>query len=171
MDRKELVNQIETAGRESRERNDEVSEVLTKLIVFRINEKSYALPASLIREIVLDVPLFYVPFVPPYVRGFINRHGEPYTVIDLNMLFEQKKLDSSTFFILNIEGDQAAFMISDVSEIQKTPESRIHKLTLRDDHEDFFISSVTSADGSEIFILNSEAVLKRLERDLDAEKS
>jgi purine-binding chemotaxis protein CheW len=157
------VSQAGGAGQSS---SGEVQEKVRKLIVFRVNEKLYALYADMIREIVIDVPLFYVPFVPPYIRGFINRHGEPYTVFDLNMLFEQKKLDTSTFFILNIEGDQAAFMLTDVVEIQKTPESAIHKVTLRDEDEDFFMSSVSSPDGEEIFILNTEAILKRLERDL-----
>ena len=98
MDTKELLNGISEAGKSEKMNNSEVNESISKLIVFRINKKAYALYASMIREIVLDVPLFYVPFVPSYIRGFINRHGEPYTVFDLNMLFEQNKLDSSTFF-------------------------------------------------------------------------
>ena len=119
MDTNELLKGISDAGKNENLNNTDSNETISKLIVFRINQKVYALYANMIREIVLDVPLFYVPFVPSYIRGFINRHGEPYTVFDLNMLFEQQKLDSSTFFILNIEDDQVAFMINDVLEIQK----------------------------------------------------
>ncbi|MBI9108404.1 MAG: chemotaxis protein CheW [Spirochaetales bacterium] len=169
MDTNELLKGISEAGKSEKLNKTDVNETIRKLIVFRINKKVYALYADKIREIVLDVPLFYVPFVPSYIRGFINRHGEPYTVFDLNMLFEQKKLESSTFFIMNIEDDQVAFMINDVLEIQKTPESHIHKVTLRDENEDFFVSSITSEEGEEIFILNTEAILKRLERDLNAD--
>ena len=55
------------------------------------------------------------------------------------------------------------------SKFKKTPESLIHKLTLREDTDDFFVSSITSEDGEEIFILNTDTILKRLERDLNAE--
>ena len=60
-------------------------------------------------------------------------------------------------------------MINEVLEIQKTPESQIHNVTLQDENEDFFVSSITSEEGEEIFILNTEAILKRLERDLNVD--
>jgi chemotaxis signal transduction protein len=134
-------------------------------VIFRIDQKRYALDAEEIREIILGYPLFYVPFVPPYIRGFINRHGEPHTVIDLNVLFEQVQLDASTFLVLNRKGDQLALIISEICEIIKVREPDVHRVTGDTGEDDFFTGSVT-VGGREVFIVNLEAIHERQEKDL-----
>ncbi|MBN2873999.1 MAG: chemotaxis protein CheW, partial [Spirochaetales bacterium] len=77
------------SGSESRRAEAEavVERVWRKFIVAGLIGARYAIPAADVREIVIEAPIHYVPFVPPYVRGFVNRHGEPYTAVDLNVLF------------------------------------------------------------------------------------
>jgi len=119
-----------------------------------------------IREIVMNVPLYYVPFVPHYIRGFINRHGEPYTVFDLHALFEKQQLESSTFLISSFNNDQIAFLTTSVIEILKIPESEVHLITSTDEFDSFFLGALNSK-GTEIFILNLQNIIGRLENDLD----
>ena len=111
----EILERLAAGGETGQQEENE--ERTVKFLVFDIRGKKYALHAEDIREIVMDIPVFYIPFVPPYIRGLINRHGEPYTVFDLNVLFEKEKQDSSTYLILNLENDQLAFLISDIREI------------------------------------------------------
>lgn len=165
MENEELLEQIEQSQETKDEQETLVDRKTVKFIVFLVGEKRYALYADDIREIILDYPLFYIPFVPPYIRGFINRHGEPHTVIDLSVLFEQIKLDSSTFLVLNRENDQLAFVISEILEIVKLPEEDVHLITEDTGDEGFFLGSITSKD-KEIFIVDLQKVLDRLERDL-----
>lgn len=165
MDNEKVLKIIEDKGEGVHGETEERFETI-KFLVFHINQKNYALYADQIREIVLDIPMFYVPFVPSYITGFINRHGEPYTALDLNMLFEQKRLDSATYLILNSDEDQVAFQISDVVEIMKISEKDIHLITSQDEHEGFFVGSLTSREGSEIFILSIQNILLRLENDI-----
>lgn len=165
MDNESLLEKLEKK-REAESAEERVLEEKTeKLIVFQVGEKRYALYADDIREIILDFPLFYVPFVPPYVRGFINRHGEPHTVLDLSVLFEQIKLDSSTFLVLNRENDQLAFVISEILEIAKLTAQEIHLITEDTGEEGYFLGSISSHE-QEIFIVDLQKVLDRLERDL-----
>jgi len=138
-----------------------------KFIVFLIGGKRYALYADDIREIILDYPLFYVPFVPPYVRGFINRHGEPHTVIDLNVLFEQTKLETTTFMVLNRDDDQLALVITEINEIVKIQEADVHLIMGDTGEEGYFLGAVTSG-GGEILIIDLDRILDRLEKDLAA---
>ena len=160
----EIIKQLAKTG--PGDSRDEVKEIKTKkFLIFQIKEKRYALYAEQIREIIIDVPRFYVPFVPPYIRGFINRHGEPYTIIDINVLFENEILDSSSYLILNIENDQAAILITDVCEIIKIPETEIHNITSRDEHHGYFSVSI-SLNNSEIFVLNLQNILDKISDDL-----
>lgn len=167
MNANELIEQIQ-ANRQKSENGKELrDERKVKFLIFSIKEKKYALYAEEVREIVLDLPLFYVPFVPPYVRGFINRHGEPYTVIDPNVLFAQEKTDSRKFLILNTGNDQLAFMISDIHEILKVPETDVHPITAQEEETSSFFGSI-SLGGVEIFIINLESILKRLVYDFES---
>lgn len=140
---------------------------LMKFLVFSIEDNLFAVNAEEIREIVLDVPVFFIPFVPSYVRGFINRHGEPYTVIDLNVLFQQKLLDSSTFIILSDRDNPAAFMINEVIEILKIRQTAVRHIAESESSELYISGSLTSGGGKEILIISIPEIFKRLERDVE----
>jgi len=164
MDNNEILKHIETNKNKPVKKSSE-SEKLLKFMIVQVNNKKYAFFAHQIKEIVTNVSLYFVPFVPPYIRGFINRHGEPHTVFDLNALFEKETLESSTFLISNFENDQIAFLVSAVTEILKIPESKIHMIKSSNENDELFIGSVTS-DDDEIFIINLPNIKVRLENDL-----
>lgn len=163
-----LLSKIENGKKSKNNNKDELETIkYNKYMVIQIGEKKYALFADEIREIVGDVPMFYVPFVPPYIRGFINRHGEPYTVLDLTVIFERENLDSSNYLILGREDDQLALLISDVIEIKRLPDSELHKITSVVPEDDYFLGSISIKENEEIFVLNLDQVLKKLEGDLN----
>ena len=162
----ELVAKIETEKRADSKKHALEDQKVIKFMIVQIKDKRYAFYADQIKEIVMDASLYFVPFVPHYIRGFINRHGEPYTVFDLHALFEQELLDSKTFLISNVEHDQIAFLVSSVIEILKVPENEVHIITSADDHDSFFVGAVSSK-GMEIFILNIPTILERLDHDLE----
>ena len=166
MENKELIAKIaaqkEAGGAEQAEREE-----LVKFLIIQIEDTRYAFYAEQIKEIVMDYPLYYVPFVPKYIRGFINRHGEPYTVFDLRMLLDGELLEATTFLISNVGGDQIAFLVSDVVEILKVPNTQVRLLTSTEDRDTFFLGAVSARD-TELFILNLENVVGRLAYDLEA---
>ena len=49
-------------------------EITKTWLVFSAGEKKYALLASDVREILRDVPVFPLPFVPEYLNGILNRY-------------------------------------------------------------------------------------------------
>ena len=165
MDNNEILKHLAAKDTINSDDNSCELETLLKFLIVQVKDKKYAFYVEQIKEIVTNVPLYFVPFVPPYIRGFINRHGEPYTVFDLNALFEGKKMESSTFLISNFENDQIAFMVTGVIEILKVPENEVHMITSSDENEGVFLGCVTSHN-KEIFILNLPNIKERLENDL-----
>jgi chemotaxis signal transduction protein len=165
MDNSEILTQITSRENIDSDAQSCEQETLLKFMIVLVKDKKYAFYVEQIKEIVTNVTLYFVPFVPSYIRGFINRHGEPHTVFDLNALFEGEPLDSSTFLISNFENDQIAFLVSGVTEILKVPENEVHVITATDEHEGVFLGAVTS-HGHEIFILNLPNIIERLENDL-----
>ncbi|MGO8695035.1 MAG: chemotaxis protein CheW [Rectinemataceae bacterium] len=139
---------------------------LAKYVVFTVGPQSYALPADRVREISFDNELYFVPFLPAYVRGYANRHGQPFTVLDIRMLFEKTALDSSTLLILNVENDQLALLITDVDEIVKLPAESIHPLASEEESARYFAHSITVKE-REVFVVDVGTLLQRLERDVE----
>jgi chemotaxis signal transduction protein len=138
-----------------------------KLLIFHINDKKYAFYADLVSEIINTETIFFVPFIPDYIRGFINCHGEPYTVFDINSLLDKKVLDAHIFIIINDESDKTAFLISDIVEIVKWPEQEINFFTSHDGASTYFTGAI-NLDGAVIFIINLNSLLERLKNDIGA---
>jgi chemotaxis signal transduction protein len=149
-DNQQIIDALENQ-KESGEDQGEASEEYKKYLIFKIGDKKFAIEAFLIREIVLDLKIFFLPFVPPYVRGVVNRHGDPYTVIDVNILFYQKKLEAGTFLMLSDADNPASLLISDVVEIIKVPVSEIDYIN--DTSEDkIFFRGVLKNQGNDVLI-------------------
>ena len=164
MNSDELMENIEGAELEDAEELDQ--EQYFKYLIFSVHDIRYALSAEAVREISLEDELYYIPFVPPYVRGIINRHGEPYTVIDVRVLFENKKTDIHSYLVLGYRDRQSALCISDVSEIRRIAESKIHEISSSDEEYRFFTHSL-SFEGERIFVLHLEAIMQRLKDDVE----
>ena len=144
----------------------EPEERLVKYVLFTIGERNYALGADKVREISFENELHYLPFLPSYVRGYANRHGLPYTVLDLSLLFEKRSLDSRTLLFLNVDDDQLALLVSGVDEIVKLPSASVHPLASEEESARYFANAITVKE-REIFVLDLSTILRRLERDVE----
>lgn len=85
---------------------------------FRMGTRRMAIPASRVKEIVNDLPSYPVPFTPAWVKGVLNRHGEPYTVLDLRELEGEAPVEGAIHVLLNLHDDQLALRIDEVLEIR-----------------------------------------------------
>lgn len=166
MDNQELVQKIQSLAEEKDHGESGSAAGSIKFLVFAIGDKRYAVYAHEVREIVTDATLFYVPFVPPYVRGFINRHGEPYTVIDPEVLLDKTKQESSTFLILKVAHDSLAYMITEVQEITGLPKSEVHMISAVEEEEESLYLGSIALGGREIFILSLAGITAKLDADL-----
>lgn len=165
MENEAILSRLERDAQQQAE--DDAEEItILKFLLFSVGDAVFALAAEDVREISTDNEIYYIPFVPAYIRGYANRHGQPYTVYDLNMLFESAPLDSSTLLILKSETDQIALLIDDVREIIAVPEDKMLRITSADDSSKYF-SNALNVDDTEVFVLKVDALLERLERDLE----
>lgn len=136
-----------------------------KYLLFRVGDAKYAIPAAQIKEIVTGLPRFQVPFVPRWVRGVLNRHGEPYVILDPQALLGDEPVETRTFILLNLSDDQVAIAISDVLEFRKVDERGLHRISAPDDSTRFFLGAI-SAGTSEVFVLDAQRMLQKLADDV-----
>lgn len=139
-------------------------EITKTWLVFSDGEKKYALLASDVREILRDVPVFPLPFVPEYINGILNRYGEPYAVLDPLPLLGEKPQESKLYIVLHDEA-HICFKISEVLEFYTTQESQLKYFSITDSGK-YYVGSFAYEDG-EVLILNSASFIEVAERDIE----
>lgn len=136
-----------------------------RFFIFRVGDSSYALHPESIREIVSDLAIYALPACPPYIPGLVNCHGQPHTVYDLRVLFENERLEAKQFLVINAPGDSVAFACSEVEEIAEIPASALTEFADRDGEARFFQSMIVAQD-RRIPVLSIPDILGALEADL-----
>jgi purine-binding chemotaxis protein CheW len=164
MDNVELIRQISESGGDTGAGAERRREAEHKFVVFLIEDKRYAFRAELVREIVINNDIYFIPFVPPYIKGLINRHGEPHSVFDLRIILDNEPLTASKLLIMNYARDHVAFLISDVVRVVSIPESGVHSMPASEEQQTF--EGFISYEDSEIFIINAQDIYDRLQGDL-----
>ena len=111
-----VVKEIENEGLSGKTEAEKVREKITWL-VFSILGRKYAIKSSAVDEIIRDVKIYKLPFLPSYVEGVMNRRGEPFTVLNPVPIIEEGNdatIDSSLFLVFKRSDDKLSLHISDI---------------------------------------------------------
>ena len=165
----ELIEQIEKAGTDG---NGDAAEQAPKTswLIFSICGKKYAVRSCEVREIIRDLTIYKLPFLPSYIEGVINRRGDPFTVINPLPMIEGQN-DSSPkeplFLLLKRDDDQISLHISDILFFHDVEDSELHGIANNDD--DIFLGTF-DYKGEEIPALNTESFEVILRKDMGSMK-
>ena len=132
-------------------------------LIFSVNESLFAFPSCDVKEILKDSQVFPVPFVPSYIKGVLNRYGDPYAVIDLASLVGEKEQNSSLFVVINDES-HSCLKITDVKEFYSAAKKEIVGFSENEFSE--FFDGALKIEGKEIFIINLQNFFKKVGKDL-----
>lgn len=144
--------------------NEDVVVEEKTFLLFSINEKIYAAPSNFVRELLRDVDVFPLPFVPSYIDGVLNRYGDPYVVIDPALLLRDGKQNNSLFLVFN-DDNKISIRISDVYDFYTIPVTDIKTFTDQD-VQNFYQGTFKYKD-DDVLILNQEAIIERVEKDFE----
>ncbi len=112
----EIIEEIESSSEEKTSTLEEKE--MTTWLIFLISGKKYAVRSSDVVEIISDLQVYKLPFMPKYIEGVLNRRGDPFTVINPNLIINQDadaaSPEKSIFMIFKRSDDQLALHISDI---------------------------------------------------------
>ncbi|WP_285766614.1 chemotaxis protein CheW [Peribacillus sp. SI8-4] len=134
-----------------------------KVIVFKIQDKEYAIPVDKVSGIEKLMHITRVPKAVQFVKGVINLRGVITPIIDLRVRFgfEEVKYDDSTRIIIVILGDMEVGLIVDsandvldipVNSIEPQPEVVGHLASE-------YISGVAKIEKRLLVLINMEKAL------------
>ena len=161
----EIVEEIASRNDSENESAQEVS--MTTWLIFLISGKKYAVRSCDVVEIISDLSVYKLPFMPKYVEGVLNRRGDPFTVINPNPIFEDQAEAEpprkSLFMIFKQDDDQISLHISDILLFTRIEDTNL-KIIPDATEESFFLGTV-GFDGEEIPVLNPNAFEYKLRKD------
>ena len=161
----EIIEQIEEEKAGEQELVEE--KVMVTWLVFAIGQKKYAVRSNDVLEIIRDLSVYKLPFMPDYIEGVINRRGDPFTVINPRALIEEKDNtppDVPLFMIFKRDDDQLSIHISDILFFAETEEESM-KLIPGKNEEGFFLGTLGYKE-EEIPVLNPNAFEILIRKDL-----
>lgn len=136
-------------------------------LMFSINEKKYAIESSAVLEIIRDVQVYKLPFLPSYIEGVINRRGDPFTVLNPLIAIGADNINTikePLFLILKRDDDQVSLHISDILFFYDIDEKDLHIIP-NNDENGFFIGTI-DYNKEEIPVFNPNAFELLLRKDL-----
>ncbi|MFK7954321.1 MAG: chemotaxis protein CheW [Ekhidna sp.] len=130
------MEQIDNVNAEKSEVNYEVDEEVSfskaKLFcVFNIGGESYAIPMSLVKEVVKKPDSTSIPQMPDYFSEMTNIRGEVHGILDLTMFFQdsEKKQKANYLLIINDDEYRVAIALNEVPDTLKVEEDMVEELS------------------------------------------
>ena len=140
---------------------------LTTWLIFSIAKKKYAVRSGDVLEIIRDVSVYKLPFMPAYIEGVLNRRGDPFTVINPRALIgdeDTKAPEEPLFLILKRDDDQLSIHISDILFFTEMEEGDLSMIP-GNNEEGFFLGTLVYG-GDEIPVINTNAFELLIRKDL-----
>ena len=154
----EIIDEIENKKKVKTAAVEE-EKAMTTWLIFLISGKKYAVRSSDVVEIISDLSVYKLPFMPEYIEGLLNRRGEPFTVVNPTPIFDQNPNavppEKELYMIFKRDDDQLSLHISDILLFTKIEDSNL-KLIPDATEESFFLGTV-DYEGEEIPVLNPNA--------------
>lgn len=136
-------------------------------LFFSISGKKYAVKSNEVLEIIRDVAVYKLPFMPSYIEGVLNRRGDPFTVLNPKILLKESDTNPPSeplFLILKRTDDQLSLHISDILFFAEMEEKELNLIP--DNDEEGFFLGILSYNGEEIPALNTNAFELLIRKDL-----
>lgn len=162
----ELVKAI--ASNNERVDEENLKEERVTWLVFSIKNERYAIASSEIHEIIRDVEVYKLPFLPSYIEGVVNRRGDPFTVINPLIVLgkaEDEVLENPVFLVFKRNDDQLCMHISDILFFHETNLRDLHMIP-GSGEEDSFYRGTIDYNHTSIPVLSSDAFELLLRKDL-----
>ena len=164
----EIIEKIAENGQTQEGGTEQTSDKrLSTWLIFAIAGKKFAIRSSEVLEIIGDMSVYRLPFMPAYIEGVLNRRGDPFTVINPLAIIEStdtKPPEEPLFLILKRDDDQLAIHISDILFFTEMDEADLN-LIPNNDEEGFFLGTLGYGH-DEIPVMNPSAFEILIRKDL-----
>ncbi|WP_050614798.1 chemotaxis protein CheW [Bacillus testis] len=141
----------------------EVVESYTKVIIFQLKSKEYAIPVSQVKAIEKVEHITRVPNTVPFVKGVINLRGVVTPIIDLRTRFDLEPVEYSEqtrIIIVSLDGMEVGLIVDSANDVIDLPDKDIEpQPDIVGAEEAEFITGVVKMDRRLLILIDLYKVL------------
>ena len=138
---------------------DQPSEIQTEMyLVFSSANLMYGIKAELVKDIITDYTITYLPQVPNYVKGVINLRGQIIPVVDIRLRLGKPEEKNFCGIVVDVDGNMVGILVDMVEQMVDVPIGSI--LPVPTSRGQAMVSGMwTLPDGNTMLELDSELLL------------
>ncbi len=148
---------------------DGVPEEEVRLCLFSIGEDYYAIPVTLLTEIIIPQKIYPVPTTPPHVLGVINLRGAIVPIVDIRPALGLPPVaGTGQIAILKHEATVIGIVVDNVVDVLAVPESSLldmpadHGLPSEGKGRGRFLKSILQREEGVAALLDVDRVLEAI---------
>ena len=148
---------------------DVAPEEAIRVCLFSIGEETYAIPVSLLTEIIIPQKIYPVPTTPPHFLGVINLRGSIVPIVDIrSVLSLPQRSAPGQIVIIKQQHMLLGIVVDNVSEVLSMPESSLlelppaHGLQQAEKGQGRFIKTVIQRETGVVALLDIERIIDEI---------
>lgn len=128
-----------------------------QVVIFKLNNEQFAVETSKVQSINDAMEITKVPRAPAHIKGIINLRGNVISILDINLLMEVPKQESSeeseeSIIILEMEEELVGIVVDQVDEVLDLDENMIEKVT--DENKRAYIEGIINFKDRVVTLIN-----------------
>lgn len=130
-----------------------------QVVIFKLGSEGFAVETSKVQSINDAMEITKVPKAPAHIKGLINLRGNVISLLDINLLLDVPKDDSSpsNIIILEIEDELIGITVDQVEEVLEVEEDLLEKIS--DDRKKAYIEGVINFKDRIVTLIDIDKLL------------
>lgn len=139
---------------------DQPSEIQTEMyLVFSSANLMYGIKAELVKDIITDYTITYLPQVPNYVKGVINLRGQIIPVVDIRLRLGKPEEKNFCGIVVDVDGNMVGILVDMVEQMVDVPLASILPVPTSSTEQSMVSGMCTLPDGNTMLELDCELLL------------
>lgn len=142
-----------------------------KFILLQLdNVNKYAIAAEKVKEIIMGQELYPLPFVPEWIPGLLNYHGDPCAVIDLNCILSGVRGQTrGKYVVLRPEAGNIALLVRNIDRIIKSGDQNLYPYPEQNSAAELFEAMIK--DGEQDYpVVALDKIISRVKSSVDGQE-
>jgi two-component system chemotaxis response regulator CheV len=133
-----------------------------EIVEFEVNGNKYGINVIKVREIILPVPVTFIPHAHPHIEGIIELRGEILPVINMMRVMgvdNPQPNETDKFIVTEFNRQKAVFRVNNVSKIHRISWENIEKPSGIYQGKNSEVTGVVKMNGEMILLLDFEKIM------------
>lgn len=133
-----------------------------EIVEFEVNGNKYGINVIKVREIILPVPVTFIPHAHPHIEGIIELRGEILPVINMMRVMgvdNPQPNETDKFIVTEFNRQKAVFRVNNVSKIHRISWENIEKPSGIYQGKNSEVTGVVKMNGEMLLLLDFEKIM------------